>query len=67
VPLSPIGQRHRKSLTDRRGDAVGIVRIYQQRRFAFLSRASETRWAMNMLPRKILMIRVSRPGFLLRA
>ena len=54
MPLAPLGQRHRERLADSRRDTVRIVRIDQQRRFAFLSRSSETRqdkhsWVVGIL------------------
>ena len=43
MPFAPLGQRHRERLADSRRDTVRIVRIDEQRRFAFMSRSSETR------------------------
>src|SRR5436309_1836239 len=43
VPLAPFVQRHGKRLSDRRSDAVGIVRVDQQRFLAFVCGAGEAR------------------------
>ena len=43
VPPAPLGQRHRKSLAEGCRNALRIIGIDQERRLAFLSRASEAR------------------------